>query len=43
MLEWTRAARARGTSLEFANLGESVTSLVNLYGLEAFLPVVPAR
>jgi phospholipid transport system transporter-binding protein len=43
MLEWSRRARARGASIEFANLGESVASLVNLYGIEAFVPLAAAR
>jgi phospholipid transport system transporter-binding protein len=43
MLEWSRRARARGASIEFANLVESVASLVNLYGIEAFVPLAAAR
>lgn len=39
MLEWTRWARNRGARIVFINLGESISSLTNLYGVEALLPV----
>lgn len=38
MLEWTRRARARGAKITFANLGESISSLIKLYGVEALVP-----
>lgn len=34
MLEWSRRARAKGIQLRFANLGESIRSLTDLYGVE---------
>ena len=39
MLEWTRRAKARGARIEFANFGESLSSLTSLYGVEALVPV----
>ena len=34
MLEWSRRARAKGGQVRFANLGESIRSLTDLYGVE---------
>ncbi|UCH46762.1 MAG: STAS domain-containing protein [Betaproteobacteria bacterium] len=34
MLEWSRQARVKGGEVRFANLGEAVKSLTNLYGVE---------
>jgi len=34
MLEWSRRARAAGGQVRFANLGEAITSLTDLYGVE---------
>jgi len=34
MLEWSRRARAAGGQVQFANLGEAITSLTDLYGVE---------
>ena len=34
MLEWSRQARKKGATVRFANLGESIRSLTNLYGVE---------
>lgn len=39
MLEWSRKARATGCEVRFANLGESITSLTDLYGVEDLIPV----
>ena len=33
MLEWSRQARAGGARVRFANLGESIRSLIELYGV----------
>ena len=33
MLEWSRRARASGSQVRFANLGESIRSLIDLYGV----------
>ena len=33
MLEWSRRARASGAPVRFANLGESIRSLIELYGV----------
>jgi phospholipid transport system transporter-binding protein len=33
MLEWSRRARATGAQVRFANLGESILSLIDLYGV----------
>lgn len=33
MLEWSRRARANGAQVRFANLGESIRSLIDLYGV----------
>lgn len=33
MLEWSRRARARGAQVRFANVGESLRSLIDLYGV----------
>jgi len=33
MLEWSRRARASGAQVRFANLGESIRSLIELYGV----------
>ncbi len=34
MLEWSRRARANGGEVRFANLGDSIRSLTDLYGVE---------
>jgi ABC-type transporter Mla MlaB component len=34
MLEWSRRARDKGAEVRFANLGESIKSLTDLYGVE---------
>ena len=34
MLEWSRQARAKGGEVRFANLGEAIRSLTNLYGVK---------
>lgn len=34
MLEWSRRGRAAGKQVRFANLGEAITSLTDLYGVE---------
>ncbi len=39
MLEWTRRARARGDSIAFANLGEAISSLIDLYGIAELIPL----
>jgi phospholipid transport system transporter-binding protein len=33
ILEWSRRARDRGAQVRFANLGESLRSLIDLYGV----------
>ena len=33
MLEWSRRARASGAQVRFANPGESIRSLIDLYGV----------
>ena len=33
MLEWSRRAHAGGAQVRFANLGESIRSLIDLYGV----------
>ena len=33
MLEWSRRARANGAQVRFSNLGESIRSLIELYGV----------
>jgi phospholipid transport system transporter-binding protein len=33
ILEWSRRARDRGAQVRFANLGESIRSLIDLYGV----------
>ena len=43
MLEWSRTARAAGCELRFANLGDAITSLTNLYGVEDLIPVDAAQ
>jgi len=39
MLEWLRKGRTTGCEVRFANLGESITSLTDLYGVEDLIPV----
>jgi len=34
MLEWSRKARAAGGEVRFANPGDAIASLTNLYGVE---------
>ena len=34
ILEWSRRARAAGGNVRFANLGDAITSLTDLYGVE---------
>jgi phospholipid transport system transporter-binding protein len=43
MLEWLRNARAAGRDVRFTNLGESITSLVDLYGVTDLIPVDAAQ
>jgi phospholipid transport system transporter-binding protein len=43
MLEWSRKAHATGCEVHFANLGESITSLTDLYGVEDLIPLEAAR
>ena len=43
MLEWLRSARAAGWDVRFTNLGESITSLVDLYGVTDLIPVDAAQ
>ena len=38
MLEWARRRRAKGGAIEFANLGEAITSLTDLYGVAELIP-----
>jgi phospholipid transport system transporter-binding protein len=40
MLEWSRTASATGTEVRFTNLGDSITSLTDLYGVEDLISVV---
>lgn len=39
MLEWSRQARAAGGEVRFANLGEAITSLTDLYGVEGLIAI----
>jgi phospholipid transport system transporter-binding protein len=39
MLEWSRKARATGCEVRFTNLGDSIKSLTDLYGVEDLIPV----
>ena len=39
MLEWSRRARAAGGQVRFANLGEAITSLTDLYGVKDLIPL----
>ncbi|MGQ0577338.1 MAG: STAS domain-containing protein [Betaproteobacteria bacterium] len=39
MLEWTRHARGRNRQILFVNLGESLRSIANLYGVTDLIPV----
>jgi phospholipid transport system transporter-binding protein len=39
MLEWTRRAAARKVAISFANLGPSLSSLIDLYGVSDIIPV----
>ena len=43
MLEWSRKARATGSEVRFTNLGDSITSLTDLYGVEDLIPVDTAQ
>jgi phospholipid transport system transporter-binding protein len=40
MLEWQRRASISLCVVKFANLPENLISLANLYGVEAFIPVI---
>jgi phospholipid transport system transporter-binding protein len=39
LLAWLREAKARGGSLQFENLPESLRTIARLYGVDALLPV----
>ena len=39
MLEWSRRARASGAPVRFANLGESIRSLIDLYGVADLIQI----
>jgi phospholipid transport system transporter-binding protein len=39
MLEWTRRMHALNRKIFFANLGESLVSIANLYGVTDLIPV----
>ena len=39
MLEWTRRMRASKRQIFFANLGEGLVSIANLYGVTDLIPV----
>lgn len=39
MLEWMRKARSTGCDVRFTNLGESISSLIDLYGVEDLIPL----
>lgn len=43
MLEWSRKARATGSDVRFTNLGDSITSLTDLYGVEDLISVDAAQ
>ncbi len=43
MLEWSRKARATGCEVRFANLGESIVSLTDLYGVDDLIPADAAK
>ena len=38
MLEWKRRAGVAGGAIAFANLGDAITSLVDLYGVTELIP-----
>lgn len=39
LLEWLRAMRKRGQSLQFINIPENIKSLIQLYGVTEIIPV----
>ncbi len=39
MLEWSRKARAAGGEVCFANLGDAISSLTDLYGVEDLIAI----
>ena len=39
LLEWLRAARQKGYSLQFINMPASLESLIQLYGVVGLIPV----
>jgi len=39
MLEWTRSMHGSNRQIFFANLGESLVSIANLYGVTDLIPV----
>jgi len=39
MLEWTRRMHDGNRQIFFANLGESLVSIANLYGVEDLIPI----
>ena len=39
MLEWTRRMHGGNRQIFFANLGESLVSIANLYGVEDLIPI----
>ena len=42
VLEWTRRMHAANRKIFFANLGESLVSIANLYGVMELIPVAAA-
>ena len=40
MLAWVREATSRHASLHFENVGEKLKTLITLYGVGEFLPIV---
>jgi phospholipid transport system transporter-binding protein len=42
VLEWTRRMHAANRKILFANLGESLVSIANLYGVMELIPVAAA-
>jgi phospholipid transport system transporter-binding protein len=43
LLEWQRAARARGLTLEVVGAPPAIASLAEVYGVEALLPALSTR
>ncbi len=42
ILEWTRRVHGSNRQIFFANLGESLVSIANLYGVKELIPVAAA-